>query len=122
MGVADIGEMVDLGARLDRRGLGLHEFADPEALAGRGAGAQARIGADGSFLSDRGLHSAVFKKQSRSAGMQGYARPAKVRGFGSNGTKVRAVLFRIDGPEIRIRIAALQRRGIQFTQYLRFAR
>ena len=47
MGVADIGEMVDLGARLDRRGLGLDEIADPDAVAERGAGAQARIGADG---------------------------------------------------------------------------
>ena len=53
MGVADIGEMVDLDAGLQRRGLGLDEIADPGAFAERGAGPQARVGTDGGFLADR---------------------------------------------------------------------
>ncbi len=40
-GIADIGQVVDLGAGLDGRGLGLDEIADPRRFADIGAGAEA---------------------------------------------------------------------------------
>src|SRR5580700_401203 len=46
MGVADVGEMVDLDAGLQNRGLGLDEVADFRSVAERGPRSQPRKGAD----------------------------------------------------------------------------
>ena len=68
MGVADVGEMVDLDAGLQRRGLGLDEVADLAAVAERGARPQARIGTDGRVLADRGLHDVRERMDHRAVG------------------------------------------------------
>src|SRR5258708_264799 len=56
MGVADIAEMIDLDACLQRCGLGLDEIADSRAVAERSPRPQPRIGSDRRLLADRCLH------------------------------------------------------------------
>ena len=53
MGVADVGEMIDLDAGFENRGLGLDEIADPRALAQRRSRPQPRVGTDRGILADR---------------------------------------------------------------------
>ena len=48
MSVAEVGEVVGLGAGLQRRGFGFHEIADPARPRPAGSGPQPRIGTDGS--------------------------------------------------------------------------
>src|SRR6202040_558793 len=56
MRVADIAEVIDLDARLQRCRLGLDEIADFSPLPERSPRAHPRVGANGCILADRGLH------------------------------------------------------------------